>query len=157
MVDIGMYALIHSNLVDMNGNHYLFTVSEAIRTSSSATRFDNESLHSAGMIVLGPKHQECNSSDVSGVAREISPSKGGRNVTSLNVGIDIVGEKPKHSGQGPHNAREVVRVNLLGEVFKKRNSSSDVVQDMSSRIERVMIDSNYGDPTVLSSRRRKFH
>ena len=47
-------------------------------------------------------------SNVSGVAREILPSAGGRDDTSLNVGNDIVGNKPKHSGLGPHNAREVI-------------------------------------------------
>ena len=60
----------------------------------SDTRCDTESLHAAGMVGLGPKHQEYNSSDVSGVAREIPPSEGGRGGTSLNVGNDIDGEKP---------------------------------------------------------------
>ena len=46
------------------------------------------------MVGLGPSHQECDSYDVSGVAREISPSEGGRVGTSSNVGFDIVGEKP---------------------------------------------------------------
>ena len=47
------------------------------------------------MVVLRPSHQEFNSSDVSGVAREIPPSVGGRGGTSLTVGNDIVGEKPE--------------------------------------------------------------
>ena len=67
---------------------------------SGDTRCYNESLHTAGMVGLRPSQEECDSSDVSGVAREISPSEGGSNGTSLNVGIDIVGEKPKHLGQG---------------------------------------------------------
>ena len=49
----------------------------------------------------------------------------------------------------------MVRENTLGEVFELRNSSLDVAQYMSSRIERAMIDSNYGDPTFPDSRRRK--
>ena len=60
---------------------------------------------------------------MSGVAREIPPSKGGRDGTSLNVDNDIVGEKPEHAGLCPHGVREVVRVNPLGVVFKLRNTS----------------------------------
>ena len=48
------------------------------------------------MVGRGPIYQGCNSSDVSGVAREIPLSEGGRDGTSLNVGNDIVGKKPKH-------------------------------------------------------------
>ena len=48
---------------------------------------------------------------MSGVARENQPSEGGRDGTSLNVGIDIVGKMPKHSGLGPHTVREVLRLN----------------------------------------------
>ena len=58
-------------------------------------------------------------------------------------------------GLGPNNVREVVRVNPLGEVFELRNTSPDVTQDMSSRIERARINRNHGDPTVPVSRRRK--
>ena len=107
------------------------------------------------MVGLRPSHQECNSSDVSGVAREIPPSEGGRDGTSLNVGNEIVGNKPKHSELGPHNVRDVVRENPLGKVFELRNYSPDVAQDMSSRIERAMVYINYGGPTVPASRRRK--
>ena len=82
------------------------------------------------MVGLGSRHQGSNYSDVSGVAREIPPSEGGRNGTSLNVGIDIIGVG--HSGQGPHNAYEVIRVNSLGEVSELRKSPPDVAQDMSS-------------------------
>ena len=85
---------------------------------------------------------------MSGVARKIPPSEGGSNGTSLNVGIDIVGEKPNHLGQGPHNAREVVRLNTLGEVFELRNSPLDVSQDMISHIDRAKVNSNHGDPIV---------
>ena len=79
------------------------------------------------MVGVGPGNKECNFSDVSGVARENPPSEGGRDSTSLNVGNDIVGKKPERSGLGPHNTREVVRENPLGEVFELRNSSPDVV------------------------------
>ena len=104
-----MSELINSNVVGINGERNLFTVSEVLRTSLSGTRCDNEILHDVGMIGLGTSHEECNSSGVSGVAREIPPIESSRDGTSLSVINDIVGEKPKHSGQGPHNARELVR------------------------------------------------
>ena len=107
------------------------------------------------MVDLGPKHQEYNSSGVSGVAREIPPSEGGRGGTSLNVGNDIDGEKPMCSGLGPNAVREVVRVNPLGEVFELCNTSPNVVQDMSSRIERAKMNSNHGDPDFPAFRRRR--
>ena len=69
MMDIGMSELINSNIVGMNGERNLLTVSEALRTSSSDTRCDNKSLHDEGMffwVGLGPSHQECSSSDVRG-------------------------------------------------------------------------------------------
>ena len=40
-------------------------------------------------------------------------------------------------------------------MFQLGNSQLDVAQDMSSRIERAMIDSNYGHLIVPASRRRK--
>ena len=107
------------------------------------------------MVGLRGRHPGSNSHDVSAVAREIPQSEGGRDGTSLNVGKDIVGEKPKHAGLDPHDVREVVRVNPLGEVFELHNSPPYVVQDMSSRIERAMVDNNYGDPTVPVCRRRE--
>ena len=94
------------------------------------------------MVGLGSSNLESNAADVSKVAREIRPSEGGRDGTSLNVGSGIIGEKPNHSGLGPHNARELVRVNLLGEVFELRNSPPDVVQDICSRTERNMVNCN---------------
>ena len=132
-----------------------FTLCEGICNTSSETRCDTEILHAAGRVGLERKYQECNSFDVSGVAREISPSEGGRDGTSLNVGNDIVVEKPKHSGLGPHNAREVVCRNPLGEMFELRNSPPDVFHDTISRIERAKINSNHRDPTVPASRWRK--
>ena len=122
-------------------------------TPLSGTRCDNESLHAAGMVVQGPRHQECNSSDVSGVAREISQSEGGRDGTSLNVGNDIVGEKPEHAGIGSHDVREVVRVNPREGVFELHNYPPDVVQDMGSRTERAMVNSNNEDPIVPAFKR----
>ena len=98
-----MFELINSNVVDMNGEC----------TSSSDTRCDTESLHAASIVGIRPSHPECNLSD----AREIPLSEDGLNGTSLKVGIAIIGKKPKHSGQGSHNAREVVRLNPLGEVL----------------------------------------
>ena len=98
------------------------------------------------MIGIGPSHQECNSFDVSGVAREITPSEGGRDSISLNVGNKTVVKMPKHSGLVLHDVREVVRVNSLGELFELRNSPPDVAQDMSSRTERAKANSNHGSP-----------
>ena len=155
MLDIDMSEFINSYVNDMKIERSSFTVCEERCTPLSDTRCNTESLHAADMVGLGSKHQEYNSSDVSGVAREILPSEGGRGGTSLNVGYDIDGKKPKHSGLGPDDVREVVRENPLGEVFELRNSSPDVVQDMSSRIERAMVDNNYGYPAVPASRRRK--
>ena len=149
-----MYEFIISNANDMNTERSSITICEGSCTPLSDTRCDTESLPAPAMVELGPRHQECNSSDVSGVALNISPSEGGRDGTSLNVVNDIVIEKPKHSGLDPHNAREVVRENPLGEVFELHNSSPDVVQDMSSRKERAMVDNNYGEPTVPAFRRR---
>ena len=150
-----MSELINSNVYDMNIERISSNVFEEICTPLSDTRCDNESLHAASMVGQRPSHQECNSSDVRGVAREIPRSEGGRDVASLNVGNDIVGEKPEHAGLGSHDVREVVRVNPLGGVFKLRNTSPDVVQHMSSRIERAMVDRNYGEPIVPASRKRK--
>ena len=48
-----------------------FTVCEEDCTPLNDTRCNSESLHAEGMVGQGPSHQECNSSDVSGVAREI--------------------------------------------------------------------------------------
>ena len=100
------------------------------------------------------RHQECNTSYVSGMAREIPPGEGGQDGTSLNVGKDIVGEKTENSGLGPHDVREVVRVNLLGWVFELHYSPPDVVQDMSSRTECAKLNSNYGGPIVPAFKRR---
>ena len=49
----------------------------------------------------------------------------------------------------------MVRVNPLNEVFELRNTSPDVVQDMSSRIERAKMNSNHVNPDVPASRRRR--
>ena len=117
MLDIGMSKLVNSNVNDMKIERNSFTVCEEDCFPLRDTRCDNESLHAAGRVGLGPIHQERNSSDVSGVAREIPPCEGGRDGTSLDVGIDIVGENPEHAGLGLHDVREVVRVNPLGGVF----------------------------------------
>ena len=59
---------------------------------------------------------------------KISPSKGGRDDTSPNVGIDIVGKNPEHLGQDPQDACDVVRINSLSEVFELRKSLPDVAK-----------------------------
>ena len=100
-----MSELIKSNVNDMKIERSSFTVCEERCTPLSDTRCDTESLHAASMVGLGLRHQECNFYDVSGVAREISPSEGDRDGTLLNVSNNTVGNKPKHSGLGPHNAR----------------------------------------------------
>ena len=120
----------------------------------SDTRCDNESLHEPSRVGLRASHQGSNSSDICVVAREISQSEGGRDGTLLNVGKDIVGKQPKHSGQGPLDASEVVCLNPLFEVFELHNSPEDVAQDMSSRIERAKTTSNFRDPTVPTFEKR---
>ena len=107
------------------------------------------------MVGLELSHQESNSSDVSGVARGIPPSEGGRDGTSLNFGSEIDVERSKHLGLGPHNTREVVRLNPVPEVFDLRTSRPDVGQDTSSRIERTKVNSNHGGPIVPAFKRRK--
>ena len=149
-----MSEFINSDVYDMNIELISSNVFEESCTPLSDTRCDNKSLHAASMVGLGPRHQGSNSSDVSGVAGDSSPSEGGRDGTSLNVGNDIVGKQPEHSGQGPHDACEVVRVNPLGKVFELRNTSPDVAQDMSYRTERAKITVNYRDPTVPAFERR---
>ena len=150
-----MSELVNSNVNGMKIERSSFIVCEEVCNPLSDARCDNESLHAAGMVGLLPKHKERNSYDVSGVAREIPPSEGGQDGTSLNVGYDLVGNKPKNSRLDPHNAREVIRENPLGKVLELRNSSPDGIQYMIYRIERALIYSNYGNPTVPASRRRK--
>ena len=146
-----MSELNNSYVHDMNGEHYLFNVSKMLRTSLSDTRWLNESVHAEVMVGLGPGHQYYIYSDLSGVARETHPSEGGRDGTSLNAGIDIVGKISNHFGLGPHNAREVFCLNPLGEVIGVSNPSPDVAQDMSFRIERAKVNSKYRNPIVSAS------
>ena len=108
------------------------------------------------MVGLEPCRQGYNFYDVSGVARDIPPIEGVRNGTSLNVGITIVGKMPKHFGLGPHNAREVVLNNLLGEVLEDSNLLPDGGQDMSSRTECAKENSNHGDLLVPAFKRREY-
>ena len=89
-----MSELINSNVYDMKIELISFTVCKGSCTPLIDTRCDNKPLHAASIVGLRPSHQEYNFSNVSGVAREIPPSEGGRYGTSLNVGNDIVGEKP---------------------------------------------------------------
>uniref|UniRef100_A0AAV1U5J8 Uncharacterized protein n=1 Tax=Peronospora matthiolae TaxID=2874970 RepID=A0AAV1U5J8_9STRA len=80
------------------------------------------------------------------------------NDTVGDVDNDIDGEMPLNVGLGPHNAREVVGLNPLGEAFELRDTSPDVGQDISSRIERTMVGSNHGDnivPTLRGVRSRR--
>ena len=93
-----MSEFVNFNVHDMNGKRSSSTVSNMTRTPLSDTRFDNKSLHAEGMVVLGPRNHECSSYNVSGMAREFTPSEGGRDGTSLNVCNDIICERPKHSG-----------------------------------------------------------
>ena len=91
-----MSELINSHVYDINIERSSSNAFEESCTPLSDTRCDTESLHAASMTGLRPSHQEFNSSDVIWVAREVPPSEGGRDGTSLNVGNDIVGKKPKH-------------------------------------------------------------
>ena len=104
-----MSELFNSNVDDINIERSSSNAFKESYTPLSDTRCDTESLHASSMVGLGPKHQECNSSDVSAVARENTQSKGGRGGTSLNVGNDIVGEKPECSGLGPNAISAVAR------------------------------------------------
>ena len=99
VLDIGITELMNSNVNDVCPEPVSATNSGTARTPLSDTHCDNESLHAESMVGSGPSHQGCNPSDVSEVAREIPPTEGGRNDTSLNVGNDIVGNKPEHSGK----------------------------------------------------------
>ena len=51
----------------------------------------------------------------------------------------------------------MLRLNSLGEVFKAVNTSPDVAQDVSHRVERAKLYTNHGDPTVSAFRRRKVY
>ena len=82
------------------------------------------------------------------VSRENAPSAVGREGTTLNVGNDIVVETPLSSGLGLYDVSGVALLNPLGEVFELRNTSPDVDQNISSRIERTTSSSNHGDTIV---------
>ena len=69
-LDIGMSELIISNVNDMNIERSFITVCEGRCTPLSDTSCNLESLHSASRVHLGPSHQQCKFSDVSGVARK---------------------------------------------------------------------------------------
>ena len=113
-----MSELIISNVVDINVERSSFTVRDMLRTPLSDSRCDNESMYDESIIGLGPSHHIYNSSDVITLARENPPSESGRDSTSLNVGIDIVGKNLRHFlGLSPHNAGKVVLLDRLGEVF----------------------------------------
>ena len=92
VLDIGMSELINSNVKNMNYERGSSSISDKARAPLNVTRGDNDTLHAASMVGLGPSHQGCDSSGVSGVAREYSPSGVGRDGTTLNVGNDIVDE-----------------------------------------------------------------
>uniref|UniRef100_A0AAV1VI05 Uncharacterized protein n=1 Tax=Peronospora matthiolae TaxID=2874970 RepID=A0AAV1VI05_9STRA len=83
-----------------------------------------------------------------GVVGDTPYSVDGREGTTPNVGNDVIGETPLNWGLGPHIIRGVARFNPLGEVFELCNTSPDVGQDKSSRIERTMVGSNHGDNVV---------
>ena len=140
----------------IQGYAHIMHVKWYVKNPPSEGGRDGTSLN-VGSDIVGKKlkHSGLRPHNAREVVRENPPSEGGRDGTSLNVGNDIVGKKPKHSGLGIHNAREMVCENSLGEVFELHNSLPDVVQDMSSRIERATIDRNYGDPTVPAFRRLK--
>ena len=150
-----MSELTNSNVENMNSERSSLNISDTARTPLSATRCDNESLHAESMVGLGPSYQGCDSFDVCGVTRKNSPSAVGREGTTLNVGNDIVGETPSSSGLGPYNVSVVALLNPLGEVFELRNTSPDVDQNISSRIERTTTSSNHGDTIVLTPERCK--
>ena len=148
VLDIGMPELTNSNADNMNSERSSLSISDTESTPLSVTRCDNESLHVESMVGSGPSYQECYSFDVCVVARENAPSAVGREGTTLNVGNDIVGETPVSSGLGPYSVSGVALLNSLGEVFELRNTSPDVDQDISSRVERTTSSSNHVDTIV---------
>uniref|UniRef100_A0AAV1TIF6 Uncharacterized protein n=1 Tax=Peronospora matthiolae TaxID=2874970 RepID=A0AAV1TIF6_9STRA len=72
-----------------------------------------------------------------GVVGDAPYSVDGREGTTPNVGNDLIGEVPLNLMLGPHNTRGVARFNPLGEVFELCNTSPNVGQDKSSRVERL--------------------
>ena len=134
VLDIGMSELTNSNVENMNSERSSLSISDTARTPLSVTRCDNESLHAESMVGLGPSYQGCDSFDVCVVARKSAPSAVGREVTTLKVGNDIVGETPLISGLGPYNVSGAALLNPLGEVFELRNTSPDVDQKTSDLV-----------------------
>ena len=74
---------------------------------------------------------------------------------SLNA-KSIVGLEPRHPGLNPDDVCGVAR-NSLGDLFELSNSSPDVGNDISSRIEQIKDDSisTLGNSNVPTSRRCK--
>uniref|UniRef100_A0AAV1TJQ5 Uncharacterized protein n=1 Tax=Peronospora matthiolae TaxID=2874970 RepID=A0AAV1TJQ5_9STRA len=91
-----------------------------------------------------------------GLVGDTPYSVDGREGTTPNVGNDLTGETPLNLGLGPHKTRGVARFNPLGEVFELCNTTPDVVQDKSSRLELTMVSSNRGDNIVPTPKGFKF-
>lgn len=76
-----------------------------------------------------------------------------RDSITLNVNSDIVGEIPGHTGIYPLNARGMARLNPLDEECELRNPSSNVGQNISSRLEPSTLSDKPGEPIVSTSMR----
>ena len=90
MLDIGMSELKKATENFMTIQRIFFVVCGAIRTPFIDYRCDNETLHAAGMVGLGPSHQKCHSSDLRRVSQKITRSEGGRGGILMIVGSEIV-------------------------------------------------------------------
>ena len=88
------------------------------------------------------------------MAREKPQSGVGCISTSLNVGNDIVGNKPRHPELDSVDVGAVARINQLSDVGRI-GTSLDVGNDIGSRIEQHKVDEpiNLGNETVPTSLR----
>ena len=77
-----------------------------------------------------------------GVARKNPQSGVGLDGTTLNVGNDIVREKPRHPGLCPVDTRGVTRKRSLDDELELSDSSSDVGRNIGSRIEQSKVVTN---------------
>ena len=65
--------------------------------------------------------------------------------------VRMNGLMSRHLQWSSHDVRGVARVNELSKEFELRNTSPGVVQDISSRIEHVMVSDKSGDTPVPTS------
>ena len=54
------------------------------------------------------------------------------------------GLEPRHHEQIPHDVRGVARINLLSKEFELKYNSLDIGQEISSRIEHIIVSRKRG-------------